>query len=173
MPDTGHFDCRDCGMDTRDGVGGEIYLVHDELWQQYGPEGGIGCLCVGCLEDRMGRRLTVSDFKDARTPGGGWEINFNNEYHSARLRDRTQSGAGNEVTSTNRVLAAFFTRDLADIFLEADADEDDRRQIALRGIRNDDLFGEPQEFCIALSPGQATKLAHRLLTLAYEAEIGE
>lgn len=81
-----HFRCLDCGMDTRDGVGGEIYLLHDELWKLHGPESG--CLCIGCLEGRMGRRLCPSDFKDM-------PINTDNEYHSERLRDRLTGASVN------------------------------------------------------------------------------
>ena len=38
-------------------------MVHDELWAQAGMDKLGGCLCVGCLERRIGRRLVPADFK--------------------------------------------------------------------------------------------------------------
>jgi hypothetical protein len=53
----------------------EHYLVRDDVWQQAGMPpgtadsdhdlavvGGGGCLCVGCIEKRLGRLLTIDDF---------------------------------------------------------------------------------------------------------------
>jgi hypothetical protein len=70
--------CIDCGMDTEPwpphrGTQ-EHYIVKDSVWQQAGMplakmasdmslHGGGGCLCVGCIEKRLGRLLTVDDFK--------------------------------------------------------------------------------------------------------------
>jgi hypothetical protein len=44
----------------------EQYFVHDHIWETAGikPGGWDGCLCVGCLEQRIGRRLTPMDFND-------------------------------------------------------------------------------------------------------------
>jgi hypothetical protein len=69
--------CKDCGMDTepwppRRGTQ-EHYIVRDELWQQAGMSPGKmrsddlaitggGTLCVGCIEQRLGRLLTINDF---------------------------------------------------------------------------------------------------------------
>jgi hypothetical protein len=70
--------CEDCGMDTepwppRRGTQ-EHYVVKDDVWQQAGmPRGtmdpddhlavtGGGFLCVGCIEKRLGRMLTIDDF---------------------------------------------------------------------------------------------------------------
>jgi hypothetical protein len=52
--------CRDCGADTI--AGGECYMVADEVWQQSGLEYHDGKLCIGCLEERLGRQLNSSDF---------------------------------------------------------------------------------------------------------------
>jgi hypothetical protein len=43
----------------------EYYMVHREVWAAAGmlPRGGM--LCVGCLEARLGRRLTAADFTSA------------------------------------------------------------------------------------------------------------
>jgi hypothetical protein len=40
----------------------EMYLVKDEVWQQTGLACYGGCLCIGCLEKRIGRRLKPNDF---------------------------------------------------------------------------------------------------------------
>jgi hypothetical protein len=48
--------CDDCGEDLAET--GENYMVRDELWPQ-----DASILCVGCLERRLGRELTLADFK--------------------------------------------------------------------------------------------------------------
>jgi hypothetical protein len=60
--------CADCGLDTI--AAGEWYMVHDQIWQQAwgsleytGP--GQQVLCIGCLENRIGRKLTSADFTAA------------------------------------------------------------------------------------------------------------
>ena len=69
--------CNDCGMDTEPwpphrGTQ-EHYVVKDEIWSAAGmPLGkhrtddlaiiGGGILCVGCIEKRLGRLLTIDDF---------------------------------------------------------------------------------------------------------------
>jgi len=40
----------------------EIYLVHRPVWKAAGMEPFGGCLCIGCLEKRLGRRLQPKDF---------------------------------------------------------------------------------------------------------------
>src|SRR6516164_5932789 len=40
----------------------EIYAVKNRLWKAAGMEPWGGCLCVGCLERRIGRRLRPKDF---------------------------------------------------------------------------------------------------------------
>jgi hypothetical protein len=53
----------------------EVYTVRDAVWKQAGMEPWAGCLCIGCLEKRLGRQLTPEDFprgkKDSfnRLPG--------------------------------------------------------------------------------------------------------
>lgn len=84
------YDCEDCGQDT-DKIN-EYYMVHDSLWGAAGMETneaftqGLtntylpdGMLCVGCLENRIGRRLTPADFTDAP---------INSEDASDRLKNR-------------------------------------------------------------------------------------
>ena len=56
----------------------EVYTVTAKVWREAGdPE---GCLCIGCLEVRLGRYLRPKDF----APGDG----LNGLPCSARLRDR-------------------------------------------------------------------------------------
>jgi hypothetical protein len=43
---------------------GEWYMVHDDVWKAAGMETMGGALCIGCLEERLGRDLTADDFKD-------------------------------------------------------------------------------------------------------------
>lgn len=53
------FLCEDCKIDT--GKIGEFYFVNTDLWLSVMVSIN-GMLCVGCLEDRLGRRLTPADF---------------------------------------------------------------------------------------------------------------
>jgi hypothetical protein len=58
--------CLDCNAETsftERGKNDEYYMVHNHLWLKANP-GGAGKLCVGCLERRLGRRLTPGDFTD-------------------------------------------------------------------------------------------------------------
>jgi RNA polymerase sigma-32 factor len=58
--------CFDCGVDVHKIC--ESYMVHDELWDRahkHAPRRAKGYLCIGCLEDRIGRKLTPVDFTDA------------------------------------------------------------------------------------------------------------
>jgi hypothetical protein len=78
--------CVDCGVNTAPGVpdvdeamkqleanGGyecavghrsEIYMVRDRVWEKAGMEPFGGCLCIGCLERRLGRKLKPKDFSE-------------------------------------------------------------------------------------------------------------
>jgi hypothetical protein len=40
----------------------EVFMVKDKIWKAAGMEEFGGCLCVGCLEKRLGRMLTPKDF---------------------------------------------------------------------------------------------------------------
>jgi hypothetical protein len=40
----------------------EVFIVHDHIWKAAGMEPWGGCLCVGCLEARIGRELRPEDF---------------------------------------------------------------------------------------------------------------
>jgi DNA-directed RNA polymerase subunit RPC12/RpoP len=77
------YRCVDCGVDTFPGNNGrkqlediqagrntqltycsksEVYTVREEVWDKAGSPSG--CLCVGCLEQRIGRLLNATDFCD-------------------------------------------------------------------------------------------------------------
>ena len=69
------FSCEDCGSDYD-----EYYMVQNDIWKTYGA-GGV-MLCIGCLEERMDRKLRRQDFIDL-------PINeINPEAQSLRLQDR-------------------------------------------------------------------------------------
>lgn len=82
--------CGGCGIDTGwDGLR-EWYSVQDEVWESawpgtstkiIEPNGPRYFLCIGCLEERLGRKLTRADF----TPG---EDLYYGSSRSARLLDR-------------------------------------------------------------------------------------
>ena len=61
----------------------EIYTVRDPVWKTAGMEPMGGCLCVGCLEKRLGRRLRPKDF--TRHP-------FNTMPGTKRLTERRTAG---------------------------------------------------------------------------------
>jgi hypothetical protein len=47
------------------GAESEVYYVHGFIWERAGMKVGKGnsnCLCIGCLEKRIGRELTPIDF---------------------------------------------------------------------------------------------------------------
>lgn len=57
------FLCLDCSVDT-DEID-EYYMVHHELWRQAAGHSIavlMGVLCIGCLEQRIGRQLSPQDF---------------------------------------------------------------------------------------------------------------
>jgi hypothetical protein len=76
--------CVDCGVNTAPGVpdgpqlrldlalngqskarhdrNTEVYHVKEALWEQAGMRPWNGCLCIGCLERRIGRQLRPKDF---------------------------------------------------------------------------------------------------------------
>lgn len=53
------YTCMDCKIDTAQIQ--EYYMVDDTLWDTINPK-ILGMLCIGCLEDRIGRLLTPEDF---------------------------------------------------------------------------------------------------------------
>jgi hypothetical protein len=58
-PKNSGFTCLDCEICTNCIY--EYYMVTDDVWSQAHPK-SRGMLCLGCLENRLGRKLTGEDF---------------------------------------------------------------------------------------------------------------
>lgn len=56
------FKCAACSTNTLHI--NEYYMLTDEIWTAAWPA-ERGMLCIGCVEERLGRTLTASDFTDA------------------------------------------------------------------------------------------------------------
>jgi hypothetical protein len=56
-------------LDCRRGTWAESYMVHAHLWAAAGLAYDDGCLCIGCLESRLGRRLHRGDFAHTNYSG--------------------------------------------------------------------------------------------------------
>jgi hypothetical protein len=104
MPDT--WNCIDCGENTAPGMSGandvlealnagrgikqkvdkrsEIYTASESVWRAARMGDHDGCLCVGCLENRLGRMLNREDFIP-------WHV-FNGPHYprTKRLKDRLE-----------------------------------------------------------------------------------
>jgi hypothetical protein len=66
MAEMADTNCADCRWNTL--ALGEWYAVRDDVWEQAcrrEPRPAWEILCIGCLEERLGRRLTPDDFIDA------------------------------------------------------------------------------------------------------------
>jgi hypothetical protein len=79
------FICLDCGMNTIT----EYYMVFDNIWNSVAGHMD-GMLCIGCLEKRLGRKLTKKDFPD-------FPINTWSDFsRSDRLNNRLHCSEYNE-----------------------------------------------------------------------------
>jgi hypothetical protein len=82
--------CADCGIGTL--TANEWYMVKDEIWmlawigrrKPWHDLPGQQILCIGCLEQRIGRTLTSCDFTDV-------PVNRLDLEHSERLQNRLTS----------------------------------------------------------------------------------
>lgn len=72
--------CSDCDVPT---APFEVYMVTDEVWAAAGGSGDY--LCIGCLEERLGRPLVPDDF-------GAIPLNDDREIDTIRLRLAKGSG---------------------------------------------------------------------------------
>lgn len=72
------FECVDCEVNTH--FINEYYMVQFELWNSVTIHQNSGMLCIGCLEDRLGRELTTEDFIEAPINYGcfGWSERMKN-----------------------------------------------------------------------------------------------
>jgi len=84
---TNNFLCVDCGIDTSSKLGvSEYYMVHDSVWALAKLPEPDAMLCIGCLENRIGRKLTRADFNmDASINNGIFGE------QSRRLKNRLRS----------------------------------------------------------------------------------
>ncbi len=77
------FNCWDCNVNTMHTD--EYYMVHNGLWESATEDCGTDVmLCIGCLENRIGDRLTADDFTDVPLNRGPLGI----FPRSARLQQR-------------------------------------------------------------------------------------
>ena len=56
------LDWSDQGVEQTVNEFSEVYTVRAKVWKAAGMEPMAGCLCIGCLERRLGRMLTRKDF---------------------------------------------------------------------------------------------------------------
>lgn len=73
------WSCMDCKKDTWN----EYYMLHSRVWKKANPK-IKGKLCIGCLEVRLGRKLTCKDFTKAL-------VNTMKTKRSARLENRLKN----------------------------------------------------------------------------------
>jgi hypothetical protein len=50
------------GIEIEINILSEVYMVKPAVWKAAGMDDFSGCLCVGCLERRLGRILNPKDF---------------------------------------------------------------------------------------------------------------
>jgi hypothetical protein len=61
--------CNDCAVNVI--AAGEYYMANSEIWKDQLQLGWNDNLCIGCIETRLGRRLTILDFCTfPKNPGG-------------------------------------------------------------------------------------------------------
>jgi hypothetical protein len=76
------YRCIGCGLDTNEA--GEYYMLLNDVWAKTGR--GDAMACVGCVERRLGRRLTAGDFAECPLNAADWNA------QSRRLRQRLGVG---------------------------------------------------------------------------------
>lgn len=79
--------CLDCGIDLQPDVLDEeqVFMVRGDVWAEAGLR--LGCICVDCLEQRLGRPLNVNDL------GSEGVLNEPSEYDTPRLRALKEQAA--------------------------------------------------------------------------------
>ena len=86
-------ECTNC----KQSISNETYVVHDKILQKAKH---IGKLCIGCLENKLGRMLNKEDFKQTPLNFAKWFDKFK----SARLKDRLHKTAQFEEDDTEDYL---------------------------------------------------------------------
>ena len=79
--------CVDCGVDTFETK--EYYMVTDSCWKRAGMKPYGGMLCVGCIESRLGKKLTPQNFSECPL---NWRNAIIPDYASGRLLARLYHG---------------------------------------------------------------------------------
>jgi hypothetical protein len=104
---TACVDCRVCTIRL-----GEDYMVYYDVWQQAGMSTEGGMLCIGCLENRLGRRLTACDFTDAQVNNLESIAGLGHLFppKSKRLRARLTNRNNGQGPNTPQVLHVQVTR---------------------------------------------------------------
>jgi hypothetical protein len=103
MSELAETNCKDCRWCTI--LLGEFYMVHDHVWEQAQSEPKARFLCIGCLEERLGRMLTPDDFMDVK-------LNDPNKPQrvSSRLRKRLTGKAAYSTNGPYRACRACLSR---------------------------------------------------------------
>ena len=79
--------CVDCNVNCLEI--NEYYMVTDSCWKRSGMEKYGGMLCIGCLEQRLGKKLTPRNFKECPL---NWRHVLIPGYSSTRILSRMLSG---------------------------------------------------------------------------------
>lgn len=79
--------CVDCDVDVMEAK--EYYMVTDSCWKRAGMESHGGMLCIGCLESRLGKKLTSRNFAECPL---NWRNMCLPDYASPRLFSRLLGG---------------------------------------------------------------------------------
>jgi hypothetical protein len=84
LEEAGEHDGVDQTIDGRS----EVYMVRAKVWKQAGMQDFGACLCIGCLERRLGRRLKPKDFLRGHafnaTPGTPRLLDRRKYWHEVR-----------------------------------------------------------------------------------------
>ncbi len=86
QPKNNRFICLGCKTNTFSI--GEHFMLHDDIWRLVNPPTAknptsLGMLCIGCVEERLGRKLTPKDFHKCYLNSRTYKT-----ARSARLTDR-------------------------------------------------------------------------------------
>ncbi len=71
-----NFICIGCGKDTWN----EYYMLYGRIWRRANPR-EKGMLCISCVEEKLGRKLTKKDFTKA-------PVNIASALRTAILKNR-------------------------------------------------------------------------------------
>jgi hypothetical protein len=57
------YRCNDCSVNVV--IAGECYMLNDEIWEDQLGLGWDDNLCIGCLEQRLGRKVSMANTQSA------------------------------------------------------------------------------------------------------------